>query len=870
MKFITVLAAIALTVQISSAESIWIEGEQSTKHSCCAHGWYDDVTKDVLSGGTWLGHYHKTESGEATYSVRAGAADKYLFWLRCNPFRTAMSYRLGDGAWTEIDLRQFREKIRISPKPDHRYIAWVKVGTVALAKGQQDLSLRITKGNMPLVHGGIDCMVFSNDGFTPTGAVRPGELKQTPATPDEWFPVIVPDETFSAKSVIDVSALLHRPAGKLGFLKRSGAGLKFEKSPKPVKFWGCGANFDANLNAEAQTCRIRYLAKHGVNMVRQHPLFGWLGRRDSEGFAERLDQFDKWFAELKDHGIYMTWSVFYPLMISEADGYDPDLFAELPAGREGLRRTDGLVNISPHLQDLQWAYLRELLTHVNPYTKRAYKDDPALAVVEVHNEDCVFWHHTLNSLQARETKQPKHAKLLRRMFCRWAKRRYRTDAALRRAWGGSESMASGELRLHGAWEFGGGQPDPRKGDFIRFLTELQRGFYERREQRLRKLGYKGVTVTTAWRAGGPIADPANLYCDDAMDMIDRHNYFGGGVGGHGIKAGPVQHASHLDRPGRGILSSGFYQIEDKPFSITEWTQKPPNQWKAEIAPLVAFYGMGLQGWDASYHFLNILPGIGGGWPNLRSYVTDTPHYIGQFPALAIAIHKGHITEAPLAAARRLRTDDLFRGIDPLGQDLVSGKQGEKDTLAKATTPREVLAIGRVTVSFKGGRSTKISWTRYVKNGVIRSMTGELTWDTKRRVVTITAKKTHGVIGFAGGETFKLPAAHITVTTPFVSLLLTALDDKPLAQSRHILITAMARDKQTDARYSPSGESLLEVGKPPLLMEPVQAVIRLMGAPPKEVNVLDFHGVPTGRQVKTDGQSFTLDGTHRTYYYEVKR
>ncbi len=859
-------------VQVSSAESIWIEGEQSTQHTCRAHSWYDDVAKDDLSGGKWLGHYHETESGEATYSLHAEIADKYMFWLRCNPFRTVMSYRLGNGEWTEIDLRQFRERIMISPKPDHRFIAWVKVGTVALAKGKQELSLRISKGDAKLVHGGIDCMVFSNDGFTPTGIMRPGEADQTPAGPDEWFPVIVPDETFSARSVIDVSSLLHRPAGRFGPLQRYKAGLKFAKSPKPVKFWGCGANYDANLNPEAQTQRIRYLAKHGVNMVRQHPLFGWLGRRDSEGFDERLDQFDKWFAELKANGIYMTWSVFYPLMITEADGYPPDLFAELPVERDGkLRRTEGLVNISPFLQDLQWEYLRALLTHVNPYTKLAYKDDPALAVLEVHNEDCIFWHHTLNSLQSGATKQPKHAKLLRRMFCRWARRRYKNDAALRRAWKSNESLASGELRIHGGWEFRGhGQPDPRKGDFIRFLAELQRGFYERRLQRLRKLGYRGVTATTAWRAGGPLADPANLYCDDAMDMIDRHNYFGGGAGGHGIATGAIKHASHLDRPGGGILSSGFYQIEDKPFSMTEWTQKPPNQWKAEIAPLVAFYGMGLQGWDASYHFLNILPGIGSGWPNLRSYVTDTPHYIGQFPALAIVIHKGHITEAPLAAARRLRPDDLFRGIDPLGQDLVSGKQDTKEARAKATTPREVLAIGRVTVSFKGGRSTKVPWNRYVKSGVIRSMTDELTWDTKRRVVTVEAKKTHGVIGFAGGEAFNLPAAHITVTTPFVSLLLTSLDDKPLVQSRHILITAMARDKQTGARYSPSGESLIEVGKPPLLMEPVQAVITLKGAPPKEVNVLNFHGIPTGQRVKTDGKSFTLDGTHRTYYYEVKR
>ena len=109
-----------------------------------------------------------------------------------------------------------------------------------------------------------------------------------------------------------------------------------------------------------------------------------------------------------------------------------------------------------------------------------------------------------------------------------------------------------------------------------------------------------------------------------MDMIDRHNYFGGGAGGHGIAVGKVNNETHLSQPGGGILASGFYQVEDKPFIMTEWTVLPPNQWKAEIAPLFAFYGMGLQGWDASFHFAGGRPRMGGGWPNMSSYVTETP------------------------------------------------------------------------------------------------------------------------------------------------------------------------------------------------------------------------------------------------------
>jgi hypothetical protein len=367
-----------------------------------------------------------------------------------------------------------------------------------------------------------------------------------------------------------------------------------------------------------------------------------------------------------------------------------------------------MVAFMPQLQEAEWEWARTLLSHVNPHTGLAYKDDPALAIVEVHNEDSVFWHSPLNDLK--EGNYPRHTAELKSRWGQWVKERYGTDAQLQQAW--DAGMKSGDsvdnpaMEIYGAWELEADGPAIRKeqerkrmGDFIRFLAETQRAFYERRGQQLRDLGFRGVLVTTAWKAGGPAADPANLWTDDALDAIDRHNYFGGGEGNHSVAAGSVSNESHLDRPGRGILSSGLYQIEDKPFLMTEWTQKPPNQWKAEIAPLVAFYGMGLQGWDASYHFHSSRSFLGNGWPSQSSYVTGTPHYIGQFPALAFAIYKGHFEEAEIVAARRVRTEDLFQGIDPLSQDFTGGGYDENEPTGNLATPTEVLAIGRVTARF---------------------------------------------------------------------------------------------------------------------------------------------------------------------------
>jgi hypothetical protein len=867
----------------AAAEPIWIEGEAPAKHDFVKHGWYDGVKKDAMSGGQWLSHYGNRPA-EAVYKFTVAAGGDYTLWVRCNTTLVRQHYKIDDGAWVECDLKSnVLEEMMISERPDHRSLAWCKQGKVKLTPGAHTITFRLDSKLSN--HGGIDCFVLSDKPFVPSGARKPGVTK--PAGPAEWFEVAPDVDAFSPESLIDMSALLHKPAGKFGFVTRKGKDLVIDG--KPVKFWGCGANLPEDKPREWQTQWIRYLAKHGVNIVRQHTVAHVLGDmvRDpatgKRGFDKgRLDKLDWWFAELKKHGVYSTWSIFYPHVITRDDDYD--LFDDLPqAGNPNRRSTSGVVNVEPALQASEWEYVQALLTHKNPYTGLRYVDDPALAVVEIHNEDCIFWHAPLGQL-ASGKEYPKHAARLKQRWAEWLKARYKNDDGLRKAWGDGmrpgDSVDNPAMGIYGAWNLQSAGPfhapkeTRRAGDWIRFLAELQRGYYQRREKQLRDLGFKAVTVTTAWRSGGAAADPANLWCDDAMDMIDRHNYFGGGDGGHDVKPGKVHNATHLGQPGGGLPAIGFYQVEDKPFSVTEWTSLPPNQWKAEAAPIMAFYGMGLQGWDASYHFLSSRKAMGAGWPNLSSYVTDTPHYIGQFPALAFALYKGHITEAPIAAARRLKTDALFQGIDPLQQDFTGGGYDAKALKGNLATPPEVLAIGRVTAKFgdDAGPSEKADWAKYWDKDkkIVRSLTGELTWDYGRRVITLSAPKTQAVIGFAGGQTIDLPGATVEVKTPFVSLILTPLDDKPLAQSRSILITAMAQDKQTGTEYNADGTQLVKLGGPPLLMEPVQAAISLKGTAVGEVRVLDIYGVPTGEKVPATGNAFSIDGRFRSYYYHVKR
>ena len=905
------LLAACFLIPAPANEVIWIEGEDYNTSTFVetqgAGSWYhnDKITKNLLSpgepgvsDGDWHSHYTSNnfhDSGTAAYSLTVTEGGSYSWWIRLNPFRNSnggadYSYSIDDGVWQDIDLSFVTNQLDlVDPGVDIRFIAWTFGGSIDLAPGHHTLKVRISDrdGADEQGHGGIDAIAFTNFPWAPTGVVRPNPNPPTPG-PDDWFMLMAGPDQHSPDSIIDMSGLIEKPAGKRGFLKQHGKDFIFEDST-PVKFWGVGAEMTETVDSQRR--QARFYAKHGINMVRQHPVQSVLGVLQSGGRSRqfdpaKLDRWDRWFSILKDNGIYMTWSLFYPHVITPDDGYPTDLYNELPDRGAG-KSTSGVVTIMQELQDAEWQWERALLEHVNPYTGLAYKDDPALAIVEVHNEDSIFWHAPLNDLASYNNgKLDWHAAILGEMWMNWVNDRYSSDRNLTTAWGSGkrsdDSVDNPRMKMYAAWEMEVDGPrlnknteKKRMGDFIRFLAELQRDYYERRQQRLREMGYKAVTVTTAWKAGGPAASAANLWTDDAMDAIDRHNYFGGGDGGHNITIGSVSNDTHMKRGGRGILSSGFWQVEDKPFIMTEWTQKPPNQWKAEIAPLLAFYGMGLQGWDASYHFAASRAFMGNGWPGMRSYVTCTPHYVGQFPALAFAIYNNHIEQGDIISARRLSTGDIFTGTDKLQQEFGPTGYDENELLANGDTPVEALAIGRVTLKIEDGLEPSYLgelseyWDRRAQT--IRSSTGQLTWDYGSKIVTVHSEKTQGVIGFAGGRTFDLPGVNVRIgRTPFVSLLFTPLDNRPLIESGHILITAMAQDKQLGSVYNEDGTKLIETGGPPLLLEPVQATITFKGDPLMSVNVVDVYGVPAAKQVECTGNTFEINGRYATYYYQVKR
>lgn len=97
---------------------------------------------------------------------------------------------------------------------------------------------------------------------------------------------------------------------------------------------------------------------------------------------QKLDDFDWFFAKLKEKGIYSNINFLTGRNISSLDGYKPEIDKI-----SNWKHKHCLGFWNEEAQNHQKQYISELLNHENPYTKIKYKDDAAVAIVEINNEN---------------------------------------------------------------------------------------------------------------------------------------------------------------------------------------------------------------------------------------------------------------------------------------------------------------------------------------------------------------------------------------------------------------------------------------------------------------------------------------------------
>ncbi|HUT01367.1 MAG TPA: carbohydrate binding domain-containing protein, partial [Phycisphaerae bacterium] len=246
-------------------------------------------------------------------------------------------------------------------------------------------------------------------------------------TAEELVPFAIPT-TPNAKSLVAIGA--GEPIAPDG--KRIVArGGRFYRDGKRVRVWGVNTCFGANFPTHADAERVaERLAQAGINSVRLHhmdalnfPSGIWDPKDPKRLSAEALDRLDYFIDRLARRGITINANLHVSRTHSK--------FLGLP--REGdMPSYDKVIGLfTPKLIDAQKRYARDLLTHVNKVRKVRYADDPAVAFVEITNEDSFFMWDGEYRLR---TLAPYYEKILSRLWVQWLKKRYASTDALRTAW----------------------------------------------------------------------------------------------------------------------------------------------------------------------------------------------------------------------------------------------------------------------------------------------------------------------------------------------------------------------------------------------------------------------------------------------------
>ncbi len=623
------------------------------------------------------------------------------------------------------------------------------------------------------------------------------------AQTDAW-PFEPGRDTFSPESLLDLRPLNEAQAGEHGFIRLSRDGGDFVRGDgQPIRFWAVNT-YVWRDKPDGLAEHARFLAKRGVNMVRYHGNLLDLKGSDLKAIdpAER-DRLWKFVAEMKKEGIYMTLSPYYPHSVKAKKEWG------LEADQENMT---GLLFFHPKVQEAYKQWLRDLLVPKNPYTGVALKDEPALGILQIQNEDSLlFW--TLPSIKA------KPLEILQARFGAWAKAKHGSIEKALEAWKGEkvdgDDPAAGRLALRHIWDMTAdgikqkGKPTARLMDQARFLTETMRDWNAEVVRFVRKdLGARQLINAGNWRTADPVLlGDLERYSYAATEVLGMNRYTGclhvGQYNGWAIVSG-----DKFDKPSRLTtpldLPVNLKQMAGRPIIIPESLWVPPTYYQSEGPFLVAAYAS-LSGVDTFYWFATgevqwRQPASANGYlPSIGKWVLATPEILGNFPAAALVYRQAYLKRGKAVVHEERALDDMWALRVPVisEEGAYDPNRDAGDYAPKSTVKQEVdrlaFLVGPVEVVY-GGDPAKTAVLpnlgEYIDKAkqVVRSVTGELALDHGRGVCTMNAPKAQGASGFlAKVGTVELADVTLKSEDAYASVIVASMDNQAIRTSKRILV-----------------------------------------------------------------------------------
>jgi hypothetical protein len=807
-------------------------------------------------------------NGKLSRTVSVPQTGSYTLWIRkfWNP--QGIRWRVGPAAtWSEAAELSLTD-LQMLESDASRRVGWASAGSAHLTAGDHEFQLEVLAGDTNTT--AYDCFVLTAADFVPRGLARPDE--ELPIHRPGWFAFQPRIDRFDP-SPIDLRFLNESAAGEGGRIARRDDGFVHERTGQTVRFWGVNMGMErVRIGRDEATRFARGLAKRGVNLVRIHgPIYITRGVDFGRVETRRIAQLQDMIEALKREGIYTALSIYFPLWV-EFDASTP-AFAGYRGGHPFA-----LLYFHEEFQRLYRQWWTALLRTPNPTTGRMLRDEPAVAFLEMINEDStLFW--TFNPDRGSKGNLPDaQRETLEQRLAQWALHQHPglvLQDIVTRAWTNTttaqDNVADGRLGFRGLWDIANHR-NLRDQETVRFLADLMTTFHRQTYGFLKQdLGYPGLVYCSNWKTASPVyLDPVDKHANLIGDFLDRHGYFEGPHEGNNATWNVEANQSYDDRSALLLRNAkGVEQAPDNPLFDLDYDGRPsmvsevnwslPNRFRADMIPMGAAYG-GLLGTDAMVWFVaNAID-----WDNLPGkFSTQTPVVAGQFPAAALIFRQGLIQAAPVSARLDLSIGDLYalKGIPVrLSQNLDALRGNDVPTGAISTgeTPMDPLALlaGPVRLNFVTN-DPAAPWLADLSSSIrhdqkrATSLTRELEWDWGLGLLTLSSPRAQGLTGFlrsAGRR--QLPEVSVESAMEYGSILLVPLDGQPLRGSRSMLVQVASEEEPFDWKTEPATgkRRITSRGTAPLMVREFNGQVRWNSAPRAaglKATPLDYQGNPTG-------------------------
>jgi hypothetical protein len=437
-------------------------------------------------------------------------------------------------------------------------------------------------------------------------------------------------DMYPDSSLIDFSAQLDAPAGKDGFIQVDEDGHFYVSGTRErIRFWGVTVAA-SHIDIEKERIRqaVDVIARGGSNLLRLHEIDNRGGEkynlvrrniidedypnnnRSTEFNEEYRDRVDYWIHCAKERGLYVYLVVRGYRTFRPEDGIE--------AADQLKRAAKPYAFFDPRLIELQKEYARQwLFEHVNPYTGMPNGLDPAVCMLEVENEDSLFFGH----VPWRDFVEPYKSRF-EKLWNEWLLKEYGSTEELRKAWTNDEglcplqenesleqetvelpdmSIPSLNALASTPWDAPYKSP-ARTRDGVRFAMDVQKNYFSEMARFLRRQGspipltavvHSGVLPDT-WTVAEELGAVGENAYQDHPSFMAGETWVGRSFFDNENKIRSVSVwglAPHMAR----------YSWAGAPLVCREWTTCWPNQYRASSALDIASLSL-MQDYDMLVHF----------------------------------------------------------------------------------------------------------------------------------------------------------------------------------------------------------------------------------------------------------------------------